>query len=151
MADTESKHFHEDCMHFWLCTLHEPHQGMTSAKGRCSYSGQAMVGSVPLANSGKLMAEGMALLEALKSGGKPSLTRRGSLRTIVDGRDKFVRFVFPLQHNSPKPIADLHKYNDVELLDLQNDLAKMQNLALPQSQNAELVTTMNAKLNALRG
>jgi arylsulfatase len=37
----------------------------------------------------------------------------------------------------------------VELFDLQNDPAEMQNLAITQGQNTELVTTMNTKLNAL--
>lgn len=114
-----------------------------------TYSGLVMVDSDPLANSVKLMQGGMKFSEALKSGGKPNLTKRGSLRTIVDGRYKFTRYFSPLQHNSPKSIEDLYKYNDVELFDLQNDPAEMQNLAMTQGKNMELVTTMNAKLNAL--
>ncbi|PZV18933.1 MAG: sulfatase [Pseudanabaena sp.] len=114
-----------------------------------TYSGLAMVDSDPLANSAKLMEGGMEFSEALKGGGKPNLTKRGSLRTIVDGRYKFTRYFAPLQHNTPKSIEDLYKYNDVELFDLQNDPNEMQNLAMTQGENMELVTTMNAKLNAL--
>jgi len=114
-----------------------------------TYSGLAMVDSDPLANSVKLMEGGMEFSEALKGGGKPNLTKRGSLRTIVDGRYKFTRYFAPLQHNSPKSLEDLYRYNDVELFDLQNDPAEMQNLAMTEGENMELVTTMNAKLNAL--
>jgi arylsulfatase len=108
-----------------------------------------MVDSDPLANSVQLMQKGMTFSEALKGGGKPNLTKRGSVRTIVDGRYKFTRYFSPLQHNSPQSIEDLYRYNDVELFDLQNDPAEMQNLAITQGQNTELVTTMNTKLNAL--
>ncbi len=114
-----------------------------------TYSGLAMVDSDPLANSVKLMEGGMEFSEALKGGGKPNLTKRGSLRTIVDGRYKFTRYFSPLQHNSPKSLEDLYQYNDVELFDLQNDGAEMQNLAMTQGENMELVITMNTKLNAL--
>jgi arylsulfatase A-like enzyme len=114
-----------------------------------TYSGLAMVDSDPLANSVKLMEGGMEFSEALKGGGKPNLTKRGSLRTIVDGRYKFTRYFSPLQHNSPKSLEDLYQYNDVELFDLQNDEAEMQNLAMTQGENMELVITMNTKLNAL--
>lgn len=116
-----------------------------------TYSGLVMVDSDPLANSVQLMQKGMKFSEALKGGGKPNLTKRGSLRTVVDGRYKFTRYFSPLQHNSPQSLEDLYRYNDVELFDLDTDPDEMQNLAITQDKNPELVTTMNAKLNALIG
>ncbi len=114
-----------------------------------TYSGLVMVDSDPLANSVQLMQKGMKFSESLKGGGKPNLTKRGSLRTVVDGRYKFTRYFSPLQHNSPQSLEDLYRYNDVELFDLDTDPDEMQNLAITQDKNPELVTTMNAKLNTL--
>ena len=114
-----------------------------------AYSGLAMVDSDPLKHTVELIQEGMPFAEAMAHGGKPDLRKRGSLRTIVDGRYKFTRYFSPLQHNTPVSIEDLYRYNDVELFDLRNDPGEMQNLAAAHQDDAELVMTMNAKLSTL--
>jgi arylsulfatase len=77
------------------------------------------------------------------------MKKRGSLRTIVDGRYKFTRYFSPLDHNRPANIDELYKWNDVELFDLQADPAEMTNLGMDSTKNRELILAMNAKLNAL--
>jgi arylsulfatase len=114
-----------------------------------TYSGLAMVDSDPLLNAVKLMESGMGFKEALAGGGKPDLRKRGSVRTVVDGKHKFSRYFSPLQHNLPQSIDDLYRYNDVELYDLENDHSETLNLAVSQEDNMELILAMNVKLNAL--
>ncbi len=63
------------------------------------------------------------------SGFRPDLTKRGSLRTMFDGRYKFSRYFAPAQRNVPANLDDLYRFNDVELYDLQSDTAEMTNLA----------------------
>jgi arylsulfatase len=108
-------------------------------------------------NDGELMrlvaegkSKGQSTAEALKTSGyKPNLKKRGSVRTVVDGRYKFSRYFSPLQRNSPKNIDDLYRWNDVELFDLQNDPAEMTNLAADKTKNTDLVSTMSAKLESV--
>ena len=109
----------------------------------------ALVDADPLTNVVKLMSEGKDMSTALKGGGQPNLTKRGNLRTIVDGKHKFTRYFGPVQHNTPTTIDDLYKNNDVELFDLEKDPGEMTNLAMTKGGNASLVSTMNTKLNAL--
>jgi len=54
-----------------------------------------------------------------------------------------------VDHNSPATIDELFKWNDVELYDLANDPGETDNLALARAANAEVITTMNAKLEAV--
>ncbi len=114
-----------------------------------AYSGLAMVDSDPLRHTQELIQQGTPFAEAMAHGGKPNLMKRGSLRTVVDGRYKFTRYFSPLQHNTPTSIEELYRYNDVELFDLHNDPEELHNLAAGPELNADLLMTMNAKLSAL--
>ena len=89
------------------------------------------------------------VLMIVKQGYKPNMKKRGSLRTVVDGRYKFTRYFSPLDHNQPKTFDEIYKWNDVELFDLETDPAEMANLGADGAKNRELILAMNAKLNAL--
>ena len=89
------------------------------------------------------------VLSIIKQGFKPDMKKRGSLRTVFDGRYKFTRYFSPLDHNQPKTIEELYKWNDVELFDLQSDPGEMVNLGNDRKANHDLIMTMNAKLQNL--
>ncbi|GAY16763.1 sulfatase-like hydrolase/transferase [Mycobacterium sp. shizuoka-1] len=115
-----------------------------------TYSGLATNDS----NAVKLFAEAKAagqdprqLMQA--SGFRPDLTKRGSLRTMFDGRYKFSRYFAPAQRNVPTGLDDLYRFNDVELYDLQTDPGEMTNLAAAKGDNADLVLSSSAKLEAV--
>ena len=84
-----------------------------------------------------------------ESGLRPDMMKRGAIRSVFDGRYQFTRYFSPKQHNRPVTIEELFKLNDVELFDLQNDPYELKNLALDLTNNADLLITMNAKLNKL--
>jgi arylsulfatase len=87
--------------------------------------------------------------EAKRVGFKPDLRKRGHVRSAFDGRYRFTRYFSPLDHNSPTTLDELFKWNDVELYDLESDAGEMINLAIDRTKNADLLTTMNGKLEAL--
>ena len=85
--------------------------------------------------------------EALRQQGfQPDLTKRGSLRSVFDGRHKFTRYFAPTQRNRPTTLDELYRWNDVELFDLAEDPAETRNLATDRAGNAALVQAMSEKL-----
>jgi arylsulfatase len=76
------------------------------------------------------------------------LRKRGSLRTVFDGRYKYTRYFSPLQRNRPTTQDEIYQWNDPELFDLQSDPDETKNLAMAKGANEALVMTMNGKLNA---
>jgi len=99
--------------------------------------------------SGEAIAEGRDAKESLKSSGyKPDLKKRGSLRTVFDGRYKFSRYFGPVDRNRPTTLDELYKANDVELFDLQTDPGETVNLAADRETHEDLIATMSAKLEA---
>jgi arylsulfatase len=85
----------------------------------------------------------------LKAGYLPDLKKRGSLRTVYDGRYKFSRYFSPLDHNHPKNIVELYMWNDVELFDRDKDPGETKNLAADKEENRKLILVMNEKLEAI--
>ncbi|MGY8638683.1 sulfatase-like hydrolase/transferase [Bradyrhizobium sp. 14AA] len=85
-------------------------------------------------------------VELLKHGFKPDLKKRGSLRSMFDGRYKFTRYFAPGERNRPASLDELYKHNDVELFDLNNDPDEMKNLAVDRAGNASLIAAMSDKL-----
>lgn len=84
-----------------------------------------------------------------KSGYRPNMKKRGSLRTVFDGRYKFTRYFSPMERNRPGSLDELYRWNDVELFDLASDPSEMTNLASDRKGNAELISAMNVKLEAV--
>ena len=87
--------------------------------------------------------------EAKREGFKPDLRKRGHVRSAFDGRYRFTRYFSPLDHNSPKTLDELFKWNDVELFDLASDPTEVNNFAVDRAANANLLMTMNGKLEAV--
>ncbi len=84
--------------------------------------------------------------EMKRQGFQPNLRKRGSLRSVFDGRYRFTRYFSPLQRNRPGTLDQLYALNDVELFDLQADPGETRNLAADRAANAALVQAMSAKL-----
>jgi arylsulfatase len=99
--------------------------------------------------AGEAIAEGKDPKETMKAAGyQPDLKKRGSLRTVFDGRYKFSRYFAPVDRNRPATMDDLYKANDVELFDLQTDPEEAVNLGADREKNGELITAMSTKLEA---
>jgi len=98
-------------------------------------------------------------VDYIKKGGKPNqlkeagivpdMLKRGAVRSIYDGHYVFSRYFSPKQHNRPTTLEDIHRFNDVELFDIQTDPVEMTNLAMGNTQHRELVVAMNEKMNRL--
>lgn len=115
-----------------------------------TYSGIATNDSDLIHIIAEAKAEGKDPKTAVKAAGyKPNLKKRGSLRTVFDGRYKFTRYFSPVDRNQPKNLDELYRWNDVELYDLENDQTEMTNLAAKRDSNPELVQKMNEKLETI--
>jgi arylsulfatase len=99
--------------------------------------------------AGEAIAEGKDAREIMKTAGyKPDLKKRGSVRTVFDGRYKFSRYFAPVDRNRPATIDDLYKANDVELFDVRANPDETVNLAADREKNVDLIATMSGKLEA---
>jgi arylsulfatase len=115
-----------------------------------TYSGLVANDADLIAVAGQAIAAGKSPRESMKASGfQPDLKKRGSLRTVFDGRYKFSRYFSPVQRNRPGTLDELYKANDVELFDLQTDQSETTNLAVGPQTNADLISTMSTKLEAL--
>ncbi len=115
-----------------------------------TYSGIATNDSEAIRIVSEARATGKNPKEAMQAAGyRPNLKKRGSLRSVFDGRYKFTRYFSPMERNAPQTLEELYRYNDVELFDLKTDPAELNNLAAKQGDNADLVLQMSAKLEAI--
>lgn len=115
-----------------------------------TYSGLATVDSEVVRILAEAKAANKDPKQAMAAAGyRPDLRKRGSLRTMYDGRYKFTRYFAPIQRNLPRDLDEIYKYNDVELFDLESDPGEMTNLAATKGDHAELVLASSAKLEAL--
>lgn len=80
---------------------------------------------------------------------EPNFSTRSAMRSVSNGRYRFSRYFSPLKFNTPTTFEELMANNDLELFDLQNDPAEMNNLAMYPKQNAELIMAMNKLTNEL--
>ncbi|MBN8929575.1 MAG: sulfatase-like hydrolase/transferase [Rhodospirillales bacterium] len=127
-------------------------QGVNAAREATlfTYSGLASNDAAVFDFAAKAFAAGKdPKEEAKKQGFKPDLKKRGTVRSAFDGRYRFSRYCAPIDRNSPKTMEELFKWNDVELYDLASDPGEMVNLAVDRQKNAELIMTMNGKLEAI--
>ena len=87
--------------------------------------------------------------ELRRQGFVPDLNKRGSLRSVFDGRYKFTRYFAPTQRHRPSDVNELFRRNDVELFDLSQDPGETRNLATDRANHAVLIQTMNDKLERM--
>ena len=87
--------------------------------------------------------------EMAATGFRPNLKKRGSVRSMFDGRYTFSRYFSPTEHHKPASLDELYKYNDLELYDREKDPGENTNLAADRAANGDLVLAMSAKLDAI--
>ena len=115
-----------------------------------TYSGLSTNDAGLFGVAGEAIAAGRNPQEAMKAAGfTPDLKKRGSVRTVFDGRYKFSRYFAPVDRNKPGTLAQLYTANDVELFDLQADPLETVNLAVDREKRADLIATMSGKLEAM--
>lgn len=115
-----------------------------------TYSGVATNDSDLIRIIAEAKAAGKDPKSAIKAAGyRPNLKKRGSLRTVFDGRYKFSRYFAPVDRNKPRNLDELYRWNDVELFDLKSDPAEMTNLAATRGKHDDLVQRMSGKLEAV--
>lgn len=82
-----------------------------------------------------------------EAGYRPNLKKRGSLRSMYDGRYKFTRYFAPVERNTPKSLQELKRWNDLELFDLHADpLEKINQVG---NVDNDLLLKLNSKLNTV--
>ena len=112
-----------------------------------TYSGLVANDANLIAVAGQAIASGQNPRESMKASGfQPDLKKRGSLRTVFDGRYKFSRYFGPADRNRPATLDDLYKANDVELFDLQSNPDETINIAVDREKHKDLIAAMSAKL-----
>lgn len=102
-----------------------------------------------LPNVAKFFADGGKPDELAEQGFRPNLKKRGAIRSVFDGRYKFNRYFSPQEHHIPRALEQLFANNDLELFDLKNDPAELNNLAIDRKKHGDLILEMNDKLNML--
>lgn len=116
-----------------------------------TYSGLVLNDAAVLQGIAGIMAAGENPKDpavVAKHGVKPDLGKRGTIRTVFDGRYKFSRYFAPIGRNKPATLDELYARNDVELFDLQADPREMTNLAASKGAHGDLTLAMSAKLEA---
>lgn len=85
--------------------------------------------------------------------GRPVFTlnpeERGMVRGIVTEDYKYVRYFSPVNFNTPETLEDILNNNDIQLFDTKNDPEELVNLASDPQKNADLILSLNEKLNRL--
>lgn len=112
-----------------------------------TYSGLSTNDSALIELAAKAMSEKKSPKDEIKASGyQPDLRKRGSVRSVFDGRHKFSRYFAPVERNRPESLEDLFAKNDVELFDLQTDPGERVNLAADRERHGELIAAMSSKL-----
>lgn len=111
-----------------------------------TYSGIATNDADMVGKAAQAITSGGDVRELMARGESADLTKRGSVRTVFDGRHKFSRYFAPVQRNRPRGLEQLYALNDVELFDLASDPDETVNLAVDRAGNAGLVLAMSEKL-----
>ncbi len=84
-----------------------------------TYSGLATNDSELIRIVSEARAAGRDPRTAVKASGyRPDMNKRGSLRTVFDGRHKLSRYFAPVERNRPRGLQELYRDNDLELFDL---------------------------------